>query len=89
MQKVALSKVQKNKTTLEKFQNSATKKVPFEYSVKKFENQNMVPLNRYRLGKPWSFATKKVLLEKSMKNHKQNWYHYSEEPKFSIKSGPI
>ena len=36
----------KNGTILGKFQNSATKKVPFEYSVKKFENQNTVPFEQ-------------------------------------------
>ena len=33
--------------------------------------------------------TKKELLEKSIKNHKQNWYHFIEEPKFGNKSGTI
>ena len=46
-------------------------------------------LKRYHLGKRQSFATKKVLLEKIMKNHKQNWNHFSEEPKFDNKSGTI
>ena len=28
-------------------------------------------------------------MEKSMKNHKQKWYHFSEEQKFGNKSGTV
>ena len=59
-----------------------------EFSPNSYEKKS--PLKRYHLGKRQSFVTKKVLLIKvSMKNHQQNWYHFSEEPKFGNKSGTI
>ena len=77
--------------------------VPFEKSAKKgtiSENDTnlrefspnlyeKVPSKEVLFGKTAKFCNKKGTIGKSMKNHKQNWYHFSEESKFGNKSGTM
>ena len=67
----------KNGTILEKFQNSATKKVPFEYNLKNLKNQNMVPFGqsaknlkqkRYHLRKVQNISGKNGTISENDRN---------------------